>query len=59
MHLLQKQVHTDYFPSMKGVDELMQAQERATKPFSLADLELKGLRSALNVCPLRTAQCLV
>jgi len=28
---------------MKGVDELMQAQGRATKPLSLADLELKLL----------------
>lgn len=38
-----KQVSTEYFASMKGVDELMQAQGRATKPLSLADLELKLL----------------
>lgn len=34
---------------MKGVDELMQAQGRATKPLSLADLELK-LLEVKNEC---------
>nr|YP_009045713.1 orf154a [Batis maritima]AIC83316.1 orf154a [Batis maritima] len=49
MHLLQKQVPTEYFASMKGVDELMQAQGRAIKPLSLADLELK-LLEVKNEC---------
>lgn len=44
-----KQVPTEYFASMKGVDELMQAQGRATKPLSLADLELK-LLEVKNEC---------
>lgn len=49
MHLLQRQVHTEFLASMKGVDELMQVQERATKPFSLANLELK-LLEVKNEC---------
>jgi hypothetical protein len=44
-----KQVPTEFFASMKGVDELMQAQGRDTKPLSLADLELK-LLEVKNEC---------